>query len=141
MLPYGVFNIFLLFADIFIVLVGILGILLSIGKVANEKLWSLFHGGASLFGVPAICFMLFLQWTTEFSAHNIFIFLLTIGSTTVTTTTQAQALTYINPSFAVIFNLVLLGLAVFNGFTAVGHLKEIMPEVFGSSSKSSGANV
>ena len=139
-LPYGVFNIFLIFADIFIILVGVLGLLLSFGKVTNEKLWTSLHGGASLFGVPAICFILFLQWTTEFSSHYLYMFFFLYSNTT-TPQSQIRALTYINPSFAVIFNVVLLGLTIFQGITSFMRMKEVVPELFNSLPKPQNTNV
>ncbi|EFC42871.1 predicted protein [Naegleria gruberi] len=116
MAVYATHNVFLVLADMFLIILGTFGLLVGfeIASLKDKaKTTSFLHSGCTLFLIPTILFIVSTQGAIEFSLWEFYQTVLPyklksiMSSTTSVTTTMVNTFTYLDPTFAFIFALIL----------------------------------
>ncbi|KAL9654554.1 hypothetical protein ABK040_006619 [Willaertia magna] len=121
---FAVYNLFLLFADVFFIALGVTSIVYTIAVEKSEtskhkRLLLILLVTAILFTFTiAYPFVLFLQWTSQFAISTAFTYFF------------GPALSFISPSFAVVFCCAVLMLGIFASISAFGYLKQTEPDLW-----------
>ncbi|EFC49160.1 predicted protein [Naegleria gruberi] len=131
---YGTHSLFLVAGDLFILGLGILGVLIGfqVGKIKNDERTATFmYTGGCLFVIPTIAWILAAQGAVEFSLTVLYSKVL-IFPKTMTAQTKL-ALLYLDPAFSFAFMLLTAIVAIISLVAAVKNVKRAVPQLFDGS--------
>ncbi|EFC49300.1 predicted protein [Naegleria gruberi] len=123
---YAISDLFLIFPDCLLMVVGMIGILVFASpKCINEKRQKqlqYFHCLASVFGVLAVVFSHLIGWAHQYSLTVIYVQLLSLMA-------DKSMMSFLNPSLSLVFWVFLVINYIVGAVTSVKCLKEKCPDL------------